>query len=96
MADDDVDELDDILMGSVLEFSQVAESGDFTAEEVLGDFVVNGGEVDLFNGYSAVWLTVIKPEVNIASASFPQELIRANAKDFIDGSSWLHYLNSLI
>lgn len=92
MIHDYVDEFDDVFMCCVLEFAKVAESGDFTAEEVLGDFVVNGGEVDLFNGYSAVWLPVIKPEVYVPCASFSQELVLANAEDFIDGISWLHYL----
>lgn len=35
-------EFDDIVMASVSEFTEVAEGGYFAAEEILGDFIVNG------------------------------------------------------
>lgn len=47
-------------MTCVFEFAQVAEGCDLAAEQILRDFVVNGAEIDLFDGYAVVGLTVME------------------------------------
>lgn len=73
--DDNLDHFDDIFVAGVFDFAEVAEGGNFATEEVAGDLVIDGGEVDALDGHLAVGLLGEEPQVYIARAAFPQKFV---------------------
>jgi hypothetical protein len=71
---DDVEESDDVVMGGVLSFAEVAECGYFAIEEVACDFVVDFSEVDDFDGDLMVGLSALKAQIDVAGGPLSEEM----------------------
>jgi hypothetical protein len=76
---------DDILVASIGQFAQVAEGGDFAAEEVPGDFVVDGPEVDDLDGHPIVGVAPLEAQVDVAGGAFAEECRLADGVAVADG-----------
>ena len=93
--DDHFDQLDDILVLSFFNFAQVAKCGDLTAEEVPGDFVVDGGEIDAFDGKFGVLVVIEESQVDIASAALSQQFVFTDGISFVQLSDFRMHLEKL-
>ena len=89
-----VKQFDYILMPRVQKLSQVAESCYFAAKQISGDFVVDGFEVDDFDGHAIEGVFSLKADINISRWAFTQEDGIFDAVGFVDGSYFprLHWL----
>ena len=76
--DDNLDHFDDVFVTGVFDFSEIAEGSNFAAEEVAGDLIIDGGEVDALDGHFAVGLLGEETQVDVAGAAFPQKFVVAD------------------
>ena len=91
--DDNLDHFNNVFMAGVFYFSQIAEGCNFAAEEIAGDLVIDGGEVDALDGHLAVGLLGEEAQVDVAGAAFPQKFVVADRVGFVYFSYLrLHYL----
>ena len=54
----DIHQLYDVIVACALELAQIAQGSYFAAEEVSGDFIIDGGEVDALDGHLEGWVIV--------------------------------------
>lgn len=68
-------QFDDALLARELQFAQLTEGSDLAAEEVLGDLVVDGSEVDGLDGYLFTGVLQMLSQVNISRGPLAQHLL---------------------
>jgi len=79
-------QFDYILMSRVQDFSQVAERCYLAAEQVPGDLVINGLEVDDLDGNAIEGAVALKAQVYVSGWALTQKNGIIDAVGFVDGS----------